>query len=112
MSVDKQEFANDVVLVVSIRKAAVSAGRAYVRVARMLGLKVRLCKTKFMVVWYGLTDDDRMPLHLEDGGTVESVSQFPYLGSLIAESGQSHDEVNRRITNACKAFVALRQAVC
>ena len=27
---------------------------------------------------------------LDDGGTVEHVSQFPYLGSLIAENAQSH----------------------
>ena len=44
-----------------------------------------------MVVGCGVTDDDRLPLSLEDDG------QFPYLGSLIAESGRSHEEVDRRI---------------
>ena len=72
---------------------------------------VSLPKTKFMVVGCGVTDEDRLPLLLEDGGTVECVSQFPYLGSLIAESGRSHEEVDRRIASASKAFGALRRAV-
>ena len=33
------------------------------------------------------------------------------MGSLIAESGRSHKEVDRRIANASKAFGALRRAV-
>ena len=113
ISVDKGEFADDVVLVASARKAAEVAGRAYVRVARMLGLTVSLPKTnyKFMVVECGVTNDDRLPLPLEDGGTVQCVNQFPYLGSLVAESGQSHEEVDRRVENASKAFGALRRAV-
>ena len=43
---------------------------------------VTLPKTNFMVV----ADDDRLPLHVEDSGTVECVSQLPYLSSLAAES--------------------------
>ena len=108
MKVDKAEFADDVVLVASTNEAAEVVGRAYVRVTRMMGLTVSLPKTKFMVVGCGVTDYDRLPLALEDGGTVECVSQFPYLGSLIAKSGQSHEEVDRRIESASKAFGALR----
>ena len=72
-------------------------GRAYVGVIRALGLTVSLPKTKFMVVGCGMTDEDRLPLPLDDGGAVEHVCQFPYLGSLIAESGRSHEKVDRRI---------------
>ena len=67
----------------------------------MLGLTVSLPKTKFIVVGCGVTDDDRLSLPLEDGGTAECVSQFPYLGSLIAESGWSHEKVDRRIASTC-----------
>ncbi len=42
---------------------------------------------------------------------LEWVKEFPYLGSLMSESGRSHDEVDRRITSASKAFGALRRAV-
>ena len=42
---------------------------------------------------------------------MEHVCQFPYLGSLIAESGWSHEEVDRRIAHASRAFGALRRAV-
>ena len=55
-----------------------------------------------------VTDDDKLPLPLEDGDTVECVSPFPCLDSLRAESGQSHDEVEKRIASASKAFGALR----
>ena len=108
MSVDKGEFTDYVVLVASTRKAAEAGGRAYVRVARMLGLTVDLPKIKFIVVGFGVTDDNRLLMPLEDGGTVKCVSQFPYLGSLIPESGRSHEEMDRRIANASKPFWALR----
>ena len=64
-----------------------------------LGLTVSLPKTNFMMVGCEVT---------HDGGTVEYVIQFPYLGSLIADIGQSHEEVDRRIASAFKAFGALR----
>ena len=111
VTVDKGEFADGVVLVASTREAAQAVGRAYVGVTRALGLTVSLPKTKFMVVGCGVTDEDRLPLPLDDGGTVEHVSQFPYSGSLIAESGQSHEEVDRRIASASRAFRALKRAV-
>ena len=99
------------VLVASTREAPEAVGRAYVGVTRMLGLTVSLPKTKFMVVGCGVTDEDRRPLPLKDDGTVECVGQFPYLGSLITESGRSHEEVDRRIASASKAFGTLRRAV-
>ena len=104
ISVDKGEFHDDVALVASTRKAAEAAGSAYVRVTRMLGLTVSLAKTKFMVAGCGVTDEDRLPLPLEDGGTGEGLSQFPYLGSLIAGSGQSHEDVHRKIANVSKSL--------
>ena len=64
-----------------------------------------------MVAGCGLTDEDRLLLPLDDGGTVEHVGQFPYLGSLIAESGRSHEKVDRRIPSVSRAFRVLRRAV-
>ena len=110
---DKGEFVDDVVLVASTREAAQAVlGRAYIGITRALGLTVSLNKTKFMVVGCGVTDEDRLPLPLDDGGTVEYVSQFPYLGSLIAESGRSHEEVDKRIAsvNVSKAFWGIEKS--
>ena len=74
--VTKGEFADDVVLVASTREAAEAVGRAYVAVTGALGLTVSFPKTKFMVVGCGVTEEDRLPLPLEDSGMVECVSQF------------------------------------
>ena len=38
--------------------------------------------------------------------------EFPYLGSLIVESGRMYVDVDKRIENASKAFGALRRASC
>ena len=55
--------------------------------------------------------EDKFPLPLEDEGAVEWVSEFPYLGFVVAQDARSHIEVNKRIVNASKAFGALRKAV-
>ena len=43
-------------------------------------------KTKLLVAGIGFTNDDLVPLEL-DGGVVEMVEQFKYLGSLIEARG-------------------------
>ena len=44
-----------------------------------------------------------------DGGSIEVVQEFPYLGSIIESSGKT--DVDRRIAQASKAFGALRKSV-
>ena len=109
--VNKGEFADDVVLLASTRHGAETAIRAYSDVARAFGLSVSLQKTKFMVVGHGVSDEDRLPLSLGQTDIIERVSSFPYLGSLMSEDGRSHEEVDRRIAGASRAFRALRRAV-
>ena len=79
-------------------------------VAQSFGLTVSIQKTKSMVVGHGVEEEEKLPLVVDDG-SMEWVSEFPYLGSQIAESGRSHMEVDKRIANASKAFGALRRAV-
>ena len=105
--VSKGEFADDVELLASTRKATEVAIRTYMEVTQSFGLTVSIQKTKFMVVGHGV---EKLPLAVDDG-SMEWVSEFPYLGSQIAESGRSHMEVDKRITNASKAFGALRRVV-
>ena len=64
-----------------------------------------------MVARHGVTEEEKLILPLDDDGVVEWVSELPYLGSVVAQDGQSHIEVDKRIANASKAFGALRQAV-
>ena len=51
-----------------------------------------------------------MPLVI-DGNNIECVSEFPYLGSLIAASGRLDVEVEKRIASALEAIGALQHAV-
>lgn len=106
----KGEFADDVVLMARSREAAAVALQTYVDVARDFGMTVSIQKTKFMVVGSGVTEIERAPI-VVDGGKIEWVSEFPYLGSLIADSGRMDIDVEKRLASASKAFGALRQAV-
>ena len=46
-----------------------------------------------------------------NGGSIEVVQEFPYLGSIIESSGKMDVDVGRRIAQASKAFGALRKSV-
>jgi len=46
-----------------------------------------------------------------DGGEIESVKEFPYFGSLVADSGRMDADVEKRIALASRAFSAPRKAV-
>ena len=106
----KGEFADDVVLLACSRQGAVAATQAYVDVVSSLGLTVSFSKTKFLVTGCDLTEEDRMPLVIDDNN-IECVSEFPYLDSLIADSGRLDVNVENRIASASKVFGALRHAV-
>lgn len=58
----------------------------YINVAKDFGLTVSIPKTKLMVTGRQATDGDRVPLHVNNA-VIECVTEFPYLGSLIASSG-------------------------
>ena len=60
--------------------------------------------------------EDTQPIGLE-GGEIEHVSEFSYLGSSIAANGRIDDEINRRIAIALKhlahyAKLSLRMIIC
>ena len=64
-----------------------------------------------MAVGSEITEEERAPIHLDDNSVIESVSEFPYLGSIIALSGRIGPDIERRIAQASKAFGSLRKAV-
>ena len=73
----------------------------------MFGPKVSLPKTKQMVTGR-IVEQECVAL---DGGGVEAVDKFPYLGLLIEDSGRMNADVNRRVAQASRAFGALRKSV-
>ena len=86
MRIHKEEFADDVALLASTREAAGIAVRVYMEVDKSFGLTLSFEKTKFMVVEYGVDDGDMLPLDLPVG-SIDWVSEFPYLGSLMRVGG-------------------------
>ena len=77
-------------------------------VTRAIGMTVSITKTKLTVVGSGVSDEVKLPITV-DGGQIEWVSEFPHLGSLMADSGRIDVEVEKRIASASNFFGALRQ---
>ena len=65
-------------------------------------------KTKQMVTGRIVEEEDQDYISL-DGGSIEAIEEFPYLGSIIESSGKMDVDVDRRIAQASKAFDALRK---
>ena len=55
-------------------------------------------------------DLEMLPMTV-DGGSIECVKEFQYLGSIIAADGRIDVEVDKRLANAFKAFGALWKAI-
>ena len=77
-------------------RAAEEAGKAYQTTACELGLAVNIQKTKFLVAGSNVSVADRQGIKVE-GGTIEHVEDFQYLGSVISESGTMDAEIDRRV---------------
>ena len=109
-TIKEYQFAYDKALLATTREGAETTISPYSCIAKSLRLRVNIIKTKFMVVGHDIGEEVTQPISLE-GGEIEHVSKFPYLGSSIAANGRIDDEIDRRIANASKAFGALSQAV-
>ena len=103
-------FADDGALLASTRAGAVKAVTEYQIACKYFGLMMSIPKTKHMAVGRETAEGDKAPIAVE-GGEIESVEEFPYLGSLIASSGTIDTEVESRIAKASRAFGALRKPV-
>ena len=103
-------FANDGALLASTREGAERAVVEYQTTSDKFGLRVSIPKTKHLVAGREAEDGDKTPITVE-GGEIEGVEEFPYLGSTIASSGAMDPDVDRRVAQASRAFGALRKAV-
>ena len=82
----KCEFADDVALLATISATAETAIQAYYSEAEKFGLTVNISKKKFLVVGHEVQDLKMLPMTV-DGGSIECVKEFQYLGSIIAADG-------------------------
>ena len=100
----------DGALLASTREGAERAVVEYQTTSDKFGLRVSIPKTKHLVVGSEAEDEDKAPITVE-GGEIEGVEEYPYLGSIIASSGAMDPDVYRRVAQAFCAFGALRKAV-
>ena len=82
----------------------------YIEVAADFGLTVSIPKTKLMVTGRKATAEDRASIPVGDY-QIECVTEFPYLGSVIASSGRMQPDIDQRIAQASRAFRTLRRPV-
>ncbi len=77
------------------------------KVTRAWGLTLSVRKTKLLVAGALGTEDEARPIMLE-GGEVECVTNFKYLGSVLEANGGVGMEVRKRIAKTARAFGALK----
>ena len=101
------QFADDAALLATTQRGAKIAMTEFASAANNFGLDVSFPKTKVMAAGREVTEEDQEPLRV-GSETIESVKEFPYLGSVVAASGRVDADVDRRIAQASRA---LKQAV-
>ena len=107
VQVTESQFAYDLALYAVTRTAFESVCKRFVQVASFYGLTVSLPKTKGLVVGAAVGEGDDSPVVVE-GGEMEMVRDFTYLGSKLSSDGEITAEVSCRIAKASKAFGCLR----
>ena len=105
--VTESQFADDVALYSSSREDYEMASRKFVDMARKWGLTVNTQKAKGIVIGTAIDDRDMASVQV-DGGEIEMVDCFTYLGSNLSRDGNVTLDVTSRIEKASKAFGALR----
>ena len=103
------QFADDAAFLATTKSGAERATEKYMMVANDFGLTLSIPKTKSMPVGREVTPEDMTPL-IVGGEEIESVSEFPYLGSVVSSDGQVELDVSRQIAQASRAFGALRKS--
>ena len=103
MRVTESQFADDVALYATSRGSFESVATEFVKVASEWGLTVSTEKTKGMVGGEGLNESDIRPVQVE-GGSVDLVQDFTYLGANILRDEKITSEVTGRIARAVRAL--------
>ena len=108
--ITESQFADDVAVYATTRDTFESSATKFVGSASEWGLTVSIIKTKGMVSGNHITPADVLPVRL-DGGEIEIVQDFTYLGSNITTDGEVDNEVKIRIGKAARAFGCLQKSI-
>ena len=108
--VKESQFADDTAAYATTRDALEQAAREFIHTTEDWGTTVNINKTKGMAVGCHLEDSDVAPVQVE-GGSIEMVEDFPYLGSNISSDGELKKEISCRIAKAARAFGSLRKSI-
>ena len=108
--VTESQFADDAALYAGFRKGLESMTTTFVEEASKWGLTVSLEKTKGMAMGEGLRNANVTPI-LVEGGEIEIVDNFTYLGSVISKDGYVTNDVKGWNAKASRAFGCLRGPV-
>ncbi len=100
-------FADDDAAVSVDRNTMERAAEKLEKVIKAWGLTLSVGKTKLLVAGALGTEDEARPIMLE-GGEVECVTNFKYLGSVLEANGGVGMDVGERIAKAARAFGALK----
>ena len=93
VQVTESQFADDLALYTVTRAALESADGRFVDVASCCGLTVSLVKTKGLAIGATLGEDDASPVKA-NGGEIEMVKDFTYLGSKLSCDGEITAEIS------------------
>ena len=103
-------FAGDGALLASTRSGAERAVGEYQAVCTEFFLTLSISKTTYLVTGRETVGNDQSLIKV-NGGEINSVDEFQYLGSRIATSGRMDGDVEMRIAQTSRAFGALCKAV-
>ena len=108
-TVTKLQFADDAALVCSSRKGVERSARVLDQVAPKRGLTLSLQKTKLMVAgtW---SEEDLQPIVIR-GDSIEVVSEFCYLGSIVEMHGEVPNDAEDKIARDSRPFGVLCRPV-
>ena len=104
------QFADDGVLLATTRHGAEKAAQSYIETASAFGLTVSISETKLLATGHNINNNDKSTIDLPQG-SIDSVDEFTYLGSVVASDSRIDAELTTRLANASRAFGALRTAV-
>ena len=99
------DYADDICLLAHSTRAMQTTLEKIVREAANMGLKINVNKSKEMRINTN-NNDDILCIHSE---TIERVTQFAYLGSIIDSTGGAEADITTRIRKAQAAFSTLNK---
>ena len=108
--VTELQIADDAAIVGDSRESIVRAAEQLVEVLSEWGLTMSFPKTKLLVAGASCGEEDLQPIHI-GGETIEAVSSFRYLGSVLESHGEIWMDVEDRVARASRAFGALCRPV-